>query len=1373
MNYNLKNTFKAVLSLLATLLLCFQLSSQVLVKGSGIRYYQGYTIATYPTATAPVTSVGTEFSYFIDLNIVCKWDRVNSRWVPVDNILAQSGVPTHTPATGDPLTYLDKVTGSFYKYNAGLPGWEIFDGTPEVVSRITNVRDTTSLTPKTGDEFINAAMDTSGVYSTDRWLLRIGGSGTGQGFTVLDTTFTGNYVASTDKLINNLTAIPESNDIVVTLPNPSSSTVNIIYNVTQINRNNTGLGFTLAQVDGIDYDFFNNGDTTQFVAFNYGIGESYRFTTAQINGAYRWVATRVSTDENFELPTVSELKTTNYPIGAKVTVLNTTEANELNYHIGSSIPSNLIVDSFAVAPTLGSKYAVLKENKVLRPEMFGAKADLLRSSVSYTENSKTITCATCSFTSSDVGKVVAIKRARIDTAYSMKRVSMNAYIQSVSNGTTIVIDSFIDITGADEMIWGTNNWVAFQQMYEYANTYNIRNIVIGEGSYYVNALGVNLKSFAGIDGMIQRGAINITGSGATRSILKYGPEDVQRINENSIVNYRAIYMVGDGHRELSDFTIESPDRVSTGTAPGHTRGIYSEARVNSDISLTLNSVNIKPGGNIEDGFSHAIEQSLGGTWDVGADSVINMVRFELNNCVIGAGSQVITFFSQDGPCKELIVNDCELDGGGILNTATYLGVASMASGSNILTINVDTFSFYDIRSQYATDRLPLVKLSGTTDFITASITNRNTAVMTTNAGSTFSNVDFTWTANNDNVEGHGMYLHPNVSVDIKDLNHTNIRGNAINYFTGSGQPGRTRIFRLDNYRATTPTGSIANLGLVGTNMNLGSVADGSYFEFLNSDLEITFTGGVYSSTRFYNCIFNDLVLGDTSYIENSFGDVKFTGSGDKYEIVGGVHPQIDCEDKTGTYYVTNARGGELILDGATYFFYNGGSLSSVKIPTTATDLTEGVISNTVLDADIGQQTYFFIGTTNDIDVLKQRLLFKNISISGKAVANWSTTAPKGLLEVKQGVNNTPISSRTSIAQPGAFTINTDYQNLRYAVLPYDYDFHTISIANDSVSQIEISENGNTSIYDFYNESTRVFQGRITIDPIGENFKFITGGNLRLKHRGTRTELSSFIRDVTNQVWIETSNTRKTTTTTPLRAGINGEIVYNSDISADTIQWQYQISTTDVSAELESLTGATLPFEFDLSNVPYLGFEESYYVDPATLLTITVPLTSGGNETFTVGNYGELTGSNGGTGNIRLSDGHVIINTLGTSTLNTASNVSTAYSYVSSTEWAAYGVSDLSIVAETAVGATAVVGTELPVNSTGGAVVVNPPASPTAGQIFAVFDSRSQAAVNNITVDFITAGVNLNGVAANYVLSTTRGYVEFKYINATTGWRQKD
>lgn len=76
---------------------------------------------------------------------------------------------------------------------------------------------------------------------------------------------------------------------------------------------------------------------------------------------------------------------------------------------------------------------------------------------------------------------------------------------------------------------------------------------------------------------------------------------------------------------------------------------------------------------------------------------------------------------------------------------------------------------------------------------------------------------------------------------------------------------------------------------------------------------------------------------------------------------------------------------------------------------------------------------------------------------------------------------------------------------------------------------------------------------------------------------------------------------------------------------------------------------------------------------------------------------------------------------------------------------------------------------LPVNTTGGAVTVNPPGTPLAEDWFAVSDSRGQASANNITVDFTTAGQKLHGATSNYTMISTREYVKFVYVNSTVGW----
>ncbi|NJO28563.1 MAG: hypothetical protein HC874_14235 [Richelia sp. SL_2_1] len=103
---------------------------------------------------------------------------------------------------------------------------------------------------------------------------------------------------------------------------------------------------------------------------------------------------------------------------------------------------------------------------------------------------------------------------------------------------------------------------------------------------------------------------------------------------------------------------------------------------------------------------------------------------------------------------------------------------------------------------------------------------------------------------------------------------------------------------------------------------------------------------------------------------------------------------------------------------------------------------------------------------------------------------------------------------------------------------------------------------------------------------------------------------------------------------------------------------------------------------------------------------------------------------------------------------------------------AWETGQLTIATEVSAGTTAVIGQELPVNSTSGAISIDAPDSPVAGDRFAVFDSRGTATTNNITINFTTGSQKLHGTVQNYVISVSNAGVEFTYVNSTIGWRKK-
>lgn len=76
---------------------------------------------------------------------------------------------------------------------------------------------------------------------------------------------------------------------------------------------------------------------------------------------------------------------------------------------------------------------------------------------------------------------------------------------------------------------------------------------------------------------------------------------------------------------------------------------------------------------------------------------------------------------------------------------------------------------------------------------------------------------------------------------------------------------------------------------------------------------------------------------------------------------------------------------------------------------------------------------------------------------------------------------------------------------------------------------------------------------------------------------------------------------------------------------------------------------------------------------------------------------------------------------------------------------------------------------LPVNSTGGAKTIVPPSNPQTGDWFGVIDSRAQALVNNITIDFSGSSQKINGSVTNSAINSNGAVVKFIYINSTVGW----
>jgi len=136
-------------------------------------------------------------------------------------------------------------------------------------------------------------------------------------------------------------------------------------------------------------------------------------------------------------------------------------------------------------------------------------------------------------------------------------------------------------------------------------------------------------------------------------------------------------------------------------------------------------------------------------------------------------------------------------------------------------------------------------------------------------------------------------------------------------------------------------------------------------------------------------------------------------------------------------------------------------------------------------------------------------------------------------------------------------------------------------------------------------------------------------------------------------------------------------------------------------------------------------------------------------------------------NIQNQCGANIANKCGTTiTLGASGDTITLACGASQTGFGRTGTVDWDTTAKTA-SFTAVSGTGYFVNTTSGTVTVTLPATPSAGDIVAISDYAGTSATNNITI--ARNGSNIEGLAENAVINSTREARTYVYVDGTQGW----
>ena len=136
--------------------------------------------------------------------------------------------------------------------------------------------------------------------------------------------------------------------------------------------------------------------------------------------------------------------------------------------------------------------------------------------------------------------------------------------------------------------------------------------------------------------------------------------------------------------------------------------------------------------------------------------------------------------------------------------------------------------------------------------------------------------------------------------------------------------------------------------------------------------------------------------------------------------------------------------------------------------------------------------------------------------------------------------------------------------------------------------------------------------------------------------------------------------------------------------------------------------------------------------------------------------------------LQASDGQNIISQTGTTiTLGASGDTIALSAGANQTGFGRSGSVNWDTTAKTAT-FTGVSGNGYFVNTTGGVVTANLPASPSAGDIMSVADYTGTAATNAITVG--RNGSNINGAASDFNIFQNNGSITLVYVDGTEGWR---
>ena len=556
---------------------------------------------------------------------------------------------------------------------------------------------------------------------------------------------------------------------------------------------------------------------------------------------------------------------------------------------------------------------------VLQASAYNMKADLKYADIVFNSSNTTVT-STGTFTQSDTGKVIVLPYAKTATEYSSEPQTLTAKIATYVDANTVTISKQPTNDGtADSAYFGTNNADVLQNVVTLLNNSGAGTLILdASGSYLVNYEYSNLIPLqTGKKGIKITAPLKIQGQGKGVTAIKFANEDINDttyLASGSVSDYNLFVINGTGGYHFTDFDMVGPHRFTTqlSTARGAaiaTEDVFNNGNTsvysNCDITYDRRSPYTK--------YKRlAWQNGINVSTDIDSN---NTSKLTIEDCEIYVNIGQVSMFGSNNGGKYFHINNVKLGNGGSPLMAEYAhphASGSISASSNTLTIsNWDVFSAYDLTTQRDEDnRKYFIKIWNTSgDTLTtkiASINSPKEVVLEDAATVNFSEDSIIFYATNVG-EGHGMYLHPNVTQHIENTTVYNPVRWALHTYKSGATSGNADYRRIINsntvfdeenypYVSTTNGGWLTGNNQVSTGkVEISNCRDFRLNTYFTTPIEAKNTAFIGETIyngggTMYNCTGDFLFsFNDTTYLYDChFEDINGnTGNGGVVYTYGG------------------------------------------------------------------------------------------------------------------------------------------------------------------------------------------------------------------------------------------------------------------------------------------------------------------------------------------------------------------------------------------------------------------------------------------------------------------------------------------------------